>query len=253
MIHVAICDDDKALTKSLAQLLRTTASEQGVDITCELFFEGSELIRFVIEQHMYFDLIYLDIEMNDIDGIHAAQALRDAESPALIVYISAHEEYWKELFRTNPFRFLSKPIEEKAFCTIFNEACTEIGKRNYYFSFRYKKTHYQIPLNKITYFESSNRLILIHLSGKNEESPGTLQSQFYGKINEVEKQITSMNGRFLRIHQSFLVNFDYILSIGSSRVKMLDGTVFKISEERKKKAIAQFCALSEAAARREGR
>lgn len=113
MIHVAICDDDKELTKNLAQLLRVTADRQDIDVDCDLFFDGSELIRAITKQQTCFDLIYLDIEMKDIDGIHAAQALRNAELPALIVYISAHEEYWKELFCTNPFRFLSKPIEEK--------------------------------------------------------------------------------------------------------------------------------------------
>lgn len=245
MIHVAVCDDDKAFTKSIAQLLHVTAARQGIDIDCELFFDGSGLIRAITEQQMGFDLIYLDIEMNDIDGIHAAQALRDAELPALIIYLSAHEEYWKELFCTNPFRFLSKPVEETAFRTVFNEACTEIGKRTGYLSFCYKKSHYRIPLNRITYFESSSRLILIHLSGKDRKYPETLPNQFYGKMNEVEKQIASMNGRFLRIHQSFLVNFDYIKAMSAAKIEMLDGTVFQISEDRRKEALARFCALCE--------
>lgn len=245
MIHVAICDDDKTLTKNIAQLLRVTAAGQGIDVDCKLFFDGSGLIRAITEQRMCFDLIYLDIEMENIDGIHAAQALRDAELPALIVYISAHEEYWKELFRTNPFRFLSKPIEAKAFRAVFSEACTEIGKRNGYFNFYYKKAHYRVPLNKITYFESRSRLILIHLSGWNGDRSETLQNQFYGKMGEVEKRITSMNGRFLRVHQSFLINFDYIMSICASEVKLLDGTAFQISEDRRKETLAKFCALSE--------
>lgn len=245
MIHVAICDDDKELTKNLAQLLRVTADRQDIDVDCDLFFDGSELIRAITKQQTCFDLIYLDIEMKDIDGIHAAQALRNAELPALIVYISAHEEYWKELFCTNPFRFLSKPIEEKEFRTVFNEACTEIRKRNGYFNFCYKKAYYRIPLNRITYFESSSRLIRIHLSGCGEERPETLQHQFYGKLSEVEKQMASMNGRFLRVHQSFLINFDYIKVMSSIEVQMLDGTVFQISENRKKEILARFCALAE--------
>lgn len=62
MIHVAICDDDKALTKNLAQLLRDIAAGQGIDVDCELFFDGSRLIRAITEQQMCFDLIYLDID-----------------------------------------------------------------------------------------------------------------------------------------------------------------------------------------------
>lgn len=249
MIHVAICDDDKTFTKSIAQLLRVAAAGQGIDIDYELFFDGSELVRAITEQQMCFDLIYLDIEMEGIDGIHASQTLRDAELPALIVYISAHEEYWKELFCTSPFRFLSKPVEETAFRTVFSEACTEIRKRNGYFNFCYKRSHYRIPLNRITYFESNSRLILIHLSGIDRESPESLQNQFYGKMNEVEKQMTSMNGRFLRIHQSFLVNFDYIKAMSATKIEMLDGTVFQISEDRRKATMARFCALCEVTGR----
>lgn len=115
MIQVAICDDDKALTKNIEQLLRVIAARQNIDIECELFFDGSKLVRAITEQQMYFDLIYLDIEMEGINGIHAAQVLRDAELPALIVYISAHEEYWKELFCTNPFRFVNGIIKIPTF------------------------------------------------------------------------------------------------------------------------------------------
>lgn len=249
MIQVAICDDDKALTKNIEQLLRVTAARQNIDIDCELFFDGSRLVRAITEQQMYFDLIYLDIEMEGINGIHAAQVLRDAELPALIVYISAHEENWKELFCTNPFRFLSKPVEEAAFRTVFSEACTEIRKRNGYFNFCYKRSHYRIPLNRITYFESNSRLIHIHLSGMDRECPDSLPNQFYGKLNEVEKQMASMNGRFLRVHQSFLVNFDYIKAMSATKIEMLDGTVFQISEDRRKSAMARFCALCEATGR----
>lgn len=81
------------------------------------------------------------------------------------------------------------------------------------------------------------------------ECPDALPNQFYGKMNEVEKQMVSMNGRFLRVHQSFLVNFDYIKAMSATKIEMLDGTVFQISEDRRKSAMARFCALCEATGR----
>lgn len=244
MINIAICDDDKPLTGIVEQLLHKTASAHGVDVNCEVFFDGSALVKAVTEQQMCFDLIYLDIEMENLNGIHTAQALRDKELPTLIVYMSGHEEYLKELFCTEPFRFLSKPITENEFCAIFLAACERISQQTGYFTFFYKKACHRIPFNRITCFESNGRVISVHLSERSTQRNDLLPDRFYGKINEVEKQVTSKNGRFLRVHQSFLVNFDYIKAISSTEIEMLDGRIIQISEDRRKAARARFGALA---------
>ena len=240
MINIAICDDDRTFTENVEQLLCRIAAEQGISISCEVFHDGSSLIGAVMEQRMYFDLVYLDIEMEDLDGIHTALALREAELPTLIVYLSSHEEYLKDLFRTEPFRFLSKPIEETEFYQIFLDAYKRIQKRVGYFTFFYKKSCYRIPFDKITCFESRSRVITIHLSRTGNEETVPLQDRFYGKMNEIEKQVAALNGRFLRIHQSFLVNFDYIKALSASEVVLLDGKKFQVSEDRSKDIRARF-------------
>lgn len=243
MVHIAICDDDRPLTGTVEQLLLRVAAEQGITINCEVFFDGASLLKAVIEQQMCFDLIYLDIEMGDMNGIHTALALRERELPALIVYMSGHEEYLKELFCTEPFRFLSKPLDETEFCSVFHAACERIRKRGGYFTYFCKKASHRIPFNRITCFESTGRIVSIHLSENGEEQTGFLHHRFYGKMNDIEKQVASMNGRFLRVHQSFLVNFDYIKALSSTEIEMLDGKKIKISEDRRKNVRARFSAL----------
>lgn len=243
MINIAICDDDRALTGIVEQFLRRAAAEQDTGISCEVFFDGSSLIRAVTEQGMCFDLVYLDIEMEDTDGICTAQALRDMELPTLIIYMSGHEEYLKELFYTEPFRFLSKPVSEKEFREAFLAACERIRKRAGYFTFSYNKAFHKIPFDRIACFESNGRVISIHMAGKGKGKTVSPQDRFYGKMNDVEKQVASMNGRFLRIHQSYLVNFDYIKALMPAEVMMLDGRKLQISEDRRKDIRARFCAL----------
>ena len=70
-------------------------------------------------------------------------------------------------------------------------------------------------------------------------------SKFYGKINDIEKCLSTSNHRFIRIHQSFLVNFDYIRSINFTTVTMSDGTILQISEERQKKVRTLFCSIAD--------
>lgn len=247
MINIAICDDDRPLTKNIERLLQEFASKLGIDISCEIFHDGSDLIGAVMEQRMYFDLIYLDIKMENMDGIHTALALREAELPTLIIYISSYEEYLKDLFYTEPFRFLSKPIEKAAFQQIFLDAYRRIQKRVGYFTFFYKKSRYRIPFDRITCFESKSRIITIHLWERNTGGINPIQDRFYGKMNEIEKQVAAQNGRFLRVHQSFLVNFDYIKVLSASEVVLLDGRKFQVSEDRSKDIRARFHAMADVA------
>lgn len=244
MINIAICDDDKAFTGIVERLLRQIAAEQGVEVNCEVFFDGSAIVKAVMEQQMCFDLIYLDIEMEFMDGIRAALALREAEIPALLVYVSVHEEHLKELFYTEPFRFLSKPIDEAAFLEVFLSARERIRQRTGYFTFSYKKTLYRIPFDQITYFESCRRIITIHLPRSDTDASNLRQTCFYAKMNDIEKQVASLNGRFLRVHQSFLVNFGCIKAMSATEIEMLDGKIIQISEDRKKSAMTRFMALA---------
>ena len=109
MINIGICDDDVAMTAIIEEMLHKIANEQDIKINCAVFFDGFTLVE-NIRQGTYYDLIYLDIEMHKINGISAAELIRSMEVPALIVYVSSYEKYLKELFNTEPFRFLSKPI-----------------------------------------------------------------------------------------------------------------------------------------------
>ena len=109
MINIAICDDDVAMTATIEKMLYVIAKEQNIKISSAVFFDGSTLVA-NIRQGVCYDLIYLDIEMHNVNGINAAELIRNMEIPALIIYVSSYEKYLKELFSTEPFRFLSKPI-----------------------------------------------------------------------------------------------------------------------------------------------
>ena len=72
---------------------------------------------------------------------------------------------------------------------------------------------------------------IIHMDGKDK---------FYGKLNYVEKQLGDSKIPFLRIHQSYLVNYRFICKISFSHVTLRDGTVLQISEDRQKKIREQY-------------
>lgn len=83
-------------------------------------------------------------------------------------------------------------MDDDIFEEYFDKAYERILKDETYFEYRFNKADYKIPINNISYFESSGRLInIIHKDGA---------GKFYGKLNNIEKQLGDSKIPFLRIH-----------------------------------------------------
>ena len=126
MLKIAICDDDVKMTGMLDTILEKIAKRNFVKIDTEVFLDGGKLEK-AVEEKMYFDIIFLDIEMGDEDGITAARKIRETDRNVLIIYVTSHESYMQESFSVRPFRFVVKPIEEKILERYFLEAYEEIS------------------------------------------------------------------------------------------------------------------------------
>lgn len=240
MINIAICDDDSWYGGQIENLLYRVSEAEGIKIQTEVYFDGVSLIR-EVQKGTYYDLIYMDIQMKEQNGIDTARIIRKNNKSVLLIYVSSHEEYLKDIFEVEPFRFLPKPLDESKFIQYFKEAYYRIAENNTYFQFTFNKEIFRITYKDIVYFESRNRVIHVYLAD------GTTE-QFYGKLNNVEHEIAQGNQRFLRIHQSYLVNYNYVRNMNYSSV-VLDageGRVYtlQISEERQKKIRSQLCMMT---------
>ena len=128
---------------------------------------------------------------------------------------------------------LVKPIDRDSFAQIFLEANQRICSRNHFFSFKYKSQEYKVLCKEILYFESKARQINIHVRDGNKYV-------FNGKLLEVEKGLSSGKVTFLRIHQSYLVNYLLIKSRSKSNVTLINGEVLPISEDRQKEFSKEY-------------
>ena len=142
-----------------------------------------------IQQNEAYDIIFLDIEMEQLDGISTARKIREVDLSVLLIYVSGYDEYLKELFEVEPFRFISKPIDRNRLKTYFSNAIQRTLKKELFFQYSFNKEIQKIPLDDIVYFESKNRSIYIYLKD------GTSR-YFYGKLNDIEKNLTSVGKSF---------------------------------------------------------
>ncbi|MCH5248347.1 MAG: response regulator transcription factor [Lachnospiraceae bacterium] len=240
MLRIAVCDDDKHFTGKLEEMARREAAKTGTSIDTEVYSDGATLVA-DIEKGYRYDLIFLDIEMEKVNGINAARQIRRIDRSALLIYVSGYEQYLKELFEVEPFRFLSKPVEEAKFQKYFRDACARIGETTTYYRFSFNKKILKVAIQDIVYFESRNRVVHIFMAN------GSIE-RFYGQLNSVEKELSEGRQEFLRIHQSYLVNYSYIgkMSFSEVIVRMGDGTekLLKISEDRVKAVRARLCDIA---------
>lgn len=235
MINVAICDDEKIIASQIEGSILIICNSEGISVDTEVFYNGKSLEEEILKGANY-DLIYLDIQMENGDGITTAKNIRRIDENVLIIYVSGHDKYMMELFRLDVFAFIKKPIKEKLFADTFLDAHRKIGNRKIYFSYHYKYEEHKILCIDILYFESRGRKVNVHIRNGNVEI-------FNGKLSEIERQVESGKIPFLRIHQSYLVNYHHIKSRSKTEVTLINGTKLSISEERQKNFSEQYTRL----------
>lgn len=235
MINIAICDDEKIITSQIDNLISDICKRENIPVDTDVFFSGNGLQK-EIESGTRYDLIFLDIHMKNGDGITTAQNIRKIDENALLIYVSSYDKYMIELFRLDVFAFIRKPIEHDNFEKIFKDANQKISNKMFYFSFRYRNQEYKIPCIDILYFESNGRKISVHIRNGNIE-------QYNGKLSDVEAWLDKGKIPFLRIHQSYLVNYHHIKSRSKTEVTITNGMKLPISEDRKKYFGRQYVKL----------
>lgn len=235
MIKIAICDDENIIASQMENIILGICSKEGIGADTEVFYSGKSLEKEISKGTIY-DLIYLDIQMEKGDGITTAKHIRTMDENALLIYVSGYDKYLMELFRLDVFDFIKKPIEPTYFTDTFLAANQKICNKKFYFSYRYKNEEYKVPCIEILYFESSGRKINLHIKNGNVET-------FNGKLSEVEAQIKGGKIPFLRIHQSYLVNYHHIKSRSKTEVTLINGRKLSISVDRQKYFCEQYSRL----------
>ena len=124
MLEIAICDDETLVTAQIEKMLEEVTEESVTKIEVDVFYDGSSLVEH-IERGKRYDIIYLDIEMTKQNGIDAARNIRKMDKKVLIIYVTSHESFAKEVFEVSAFRFITKPIEPQIFKKYFKDAETD--------------------------------------------------------------------------------------------------------------------------------
>lgn len=216
-MNIAICDDEKTIREQINELIEN--EEPG--ICAEFYATGDELLA----GRKQFDIVFLDIQMNGLNGIETARALRERNEDTILIFITGLKEYVFEAFDVAAFHYLLKPIEESKFKDVFHRATRELQKRK---SRRQEpllikagKRNIALEKESILYIESRAKKVEIHTAKETIEA--------YASMNELKLQLGSS---FYRCHRSYLINLACIAEYNSESITLNNGECVYLAKER---------------------
>ena len=123
-LRIALCDDDSAALRDELRLIGSVLEEKGIDGEIDTYKHPIELL----DSHTVYDLIFLDIEMDELSGIETAEKIRKNNKSSLIFFVTNYEAYLDDAFNQRAFRFWTKPLNRRKLAYGIDSALREMSR-----------------------------------------------------------------------------------------------------------------------------
>ena len=193
--------------------------------------------RALLEQVGSFDVIFLDIQMQQPDGMETAKRLRQRGDRSLFVFVTVLKEYVFDAFQAEASDYLLKPLNSARFKRTMDRLLRSLEQRMAEdIVIRRRNGCEVVSLSDIVYCEVLGRKIYIH------KKDGTV-IDYYNKLEDLERR---MDGRFFKCRRSYLVNLDYVRGCQDGQVLLPQGERISVSRLRERELTqALLCHMKE--------
>ncbi len=227
-MHVAICDDDQFYRYKIRESIEPYKSKY-IELSIIEFDKGEDVIKYCKGGNTL-DIIFLDIQMEGINGVEAANELKSMQEDIIVIFISGYTRFITDAFRLRAFQFLIKPVNTEDVKKEFERAVEQyyISHQKYVFKWRY--TTYSLEIKDIFYIESQNHNLII----------STLKEKFMkiGSLKEEQLKLSIYN--FIRCHNGFIVNMACIHKIDKDVIILTNYETVPISKRMKTNVYESF-------------
>lgn len=224
MIRIAIVDDEEPICEQIERLLQQCSKEMKINLQIEIFYSGEGLIS-KLKNNQKFDLIFLDIELYHYNGIDVGHFIRDelCDDSTQIAFISGKNGYDRLLFEFRPIHFIEKPATLSKIMNVITKYTRIYGQQGDVFKYKINRDNYFVDVNKILYFRSEDRKVII-ISRDEKEN-------FYGSIDKIAQQLRGKG--FFIPHRSYLVNYRFVKCFQNKKIIMTNNDEIPIADNRK--------------------
>ena len=198
MIRIVVVDDDKIILDSIGNAISAVMKKHEAEFEILTFDNGKSLLKSYSERR--FDILFLDIDMPDVTGIDIAKKLRSYNDTAEIIFVSNKDEMVYETIKYSPFRSIRKSRFESEINEAIENYLEKKSKQRHSIFFSTEDGKKAVVVNDIVYIEVKSHKLTVHTILCAIEANGNLKN--------IESEIAEYG--FIRIHQSYLVNFRFI-------------------------------------------
>lgn len=222
MLQIAICDDEKYYRVKIKELVETYLKRHGLSCTVSLFSSGEEFLA-QSENLVRYHIVFMDINMSEMDGIRTAEQIRAFHSETYLVFVTAFINYVLEGYKVNAVRYIMKDALEASV-----EECMDAilqKMRISQVSFCFLEGKKRLYTDNLLYVESRrHKAIFYYLEDK------LRTYELYEKLDEIEKTLEEYG--FFRIHKSYLVNMKHIRRINNYRAELDTGEELSVPRSK---------------------
>lgn len=222
MIHIAICDDEKEFSGHLEDMLLQYAREADTEIKISVYDDGAELID---HYDTSIDLIFLDIKMTQVNGLKAAEWIRNKDAKVGIIFLTTLSQYGLVGYKYQAVNYIIKPIKYARLKIEMDKWLEHYGyEREAALLVANDRGRYKVYLKDLPYIETYRRRVLLHTT--KGEIP------CYKSMKEMEKELNQQG--FVRCHTSFLVNLYFVKGVEGLEIELIHGEKIPISQPKRK-------------------
>ena len=208
MLHIAICDDEKDFVQYLTDLLNQYSKETGRDIKITPYYDGMELIE---KYDTTIDLIFLDIRMKLVNGLHAAERIRQMDADVILIFITNMAQYAIRGYSVGALDYVLKPVPYFAFSQQLRKVEEQLRRRvRHYLALPVEGGLRRLDSSLIYYLESEGHRVHFYTEEGDFVAAGTLKA-FEEKLAERP---------FARCNSGYLVNLAQVKSVQQGMVQV---------------------------------
>ncbi|MDO4284850.1 MAG: LytTR family DNA-binding domain-containing protein [Eubacteriales bacterium] len=221
MIRIALVEDDAAYREQLQEYLGRYEKDSGENFHISVFTDGDEITE---EYKAVYDIILMDIEMTFMDGMTAAERIRELDQEVVIIFITNMPQYVMKGYTVDALDYVLKPVSYYAFSQRIDRALQRRRRRTRkYVSVPIRGGIQKLDVSELTYIEVQNHDLLYHTQTESFLTKGAL--------SEVEERLQPLH--FFRCNKCYLVNLEYVEKVQNNDV-LVGGTWIQVSRPRKR-------------------
>ncbi len=214
-IHISICDDDPVWRGQLAAMAGRWAKSREYAIQINEFESAEEFL--FKEADKGTDILLLDVEMKEMNGVELAAKVRRRNKEIQIVFVTGYLEYIQDGYEVEALHYLLKPVTHEKLCEVLERAVKKLSSQDKSLVLTVHGETVRIPLHEIRYVEVRKNYVTLHAK---EEIEVRLTLQ------ELEK---NLDDSFERAGRSYIVNLRFIKRITKKEIILNDGQEIPLS------------------------